>query len=182
MALAAQCGRDVAPDTIVSIAKAESGFDTFAIHDNTAERSYAPQTLKDAVALATDLIATQHHRVDLGLMQVTSANLGWLGLSIAEAFDACRSIDAGAHILSDAYRRALRSALSAYNTGDPHKGVISGYVGIVEAGAATVPSMAQLAAPAETSPATAAPAAPPPSTSWDVFAVSGGSQFVFTNR
>src|SRR5262249_26310018 len=65
MALAAQCGRDVAPDTIVSIAKAESGFDTFAIHDNTAERSYAPQTLKDAVALATDLIATQHHRVDL---------------------------------------------------------------------------------------------------------------------
>jgi type IV secretion system protein VirB1 len=182
MALAAECGRGVAPDTIVSIAKAESAFDTFAIHDNTAERNYTPETLKDAVALATDLIVTQHHRVDLGLMQVTSTNLGWLGLSIADAFDACRSIDAGARVLSGAYRRALRSALSAYNTGDPNKGITNGYVGIVEERAAAVPSMAQLAVPAAASPAPATPTAPPPPTSWDVFAVSGGTQFVFINR
>jgi type IV secretion system protein VirB1 len=181
-ALAAQCGQGVAPDTIVSIAKAESGLDTFAIHDNTTRRSFEPTTVQDAVALATDLIAVQHHRVDLGLMQVTSANLGWLGLSIADAFDACRSIEAGARILSGAYRRALRSALSDYNTGDPQKGISNGYVGIVEQVASSVPSIAQSAAPVAAPPEPPAPVASPPRNPWDVFAASGGTQFVFTNR
>ena len=71
-----------------------------------------------AIAVATDLIVGQRHSVDLGLMQVNSANLAALGLSIADAFDACRSVEAGGRVLSEAYQRALRGALSVYNTGD----------------------------------------------------------------
>ena len=39
LSLAAQCAPAVAPDTIASIAMAESGLNPFAIHDNTVQRT-----------------------------------------------------------------------------------------------------------------------------------------------
>ena len=181
LALAHQCAPSVAPDTTVSIAKAESGLNALAVHDNTSGARYAPDTPGAAVALATDLIVAQHHNVDLGLMQVNSANLTAAGLSIADAFDACRSMRAGADILSQAYHHALRAALSTYNTGDPMRGITNGYVAHVEAAAAAVPSIVTFAptAPALVSPTHDATAS---ASRWDIFAQGGGTQFVFTSK
>ena len=75
LALAHQCAPDVAPETIVGIAKTESGLNVLSVHDNTSGARYAPPTPDAAIVLATSLIVAQHHNVDLGLMQVNSANL-----------------------------------------------------------------------------------------------------------
>ena len=180
LSLAAQCAPDVAPDTLASIALAESGLDPLAIHDNTVQRTFQSANLTGAIALARDLIVAQHHSVDLGLMQVNSANFAMLGLSITDAFDACHSIEAGGRVLSEAYQRALRGALSAYNTGDLHRGIANGYVSRVEHAALSIPSIAPGAAapPAQrhASPLRSAAAG------WDVFAQSGGAEFVFTGN
>jgi type IV secretion system protein VirB1 len=180
LALAPQCAPGIAPDTITSIAQAESGLDPLAIHDNTVRQTIHPTNLREAIAVATDLIVAHHHSVDIGLMQVNSANFAILELSITDAFDACHSIQAGGRVLSEAYQRALRGALSAYNTGDLQRGITNGYVNRIEHAALSVPSIvpgapAPPAQPQASSPSQAAGG-------WDVFARSGGPQFVFTGK
>ena len=141
--LASACAPSVAPETMAAIARTESGFEALAIGDNSTGRSYLPASLDDAIALATGL-RTQGHSIDLGLMQINSANLAGLGLSIGDAFDACRSLGAGSRILVDAFsggatpdeaQAALRVALSRYNTGNAQRGFLNGYVHRVEASA-----------------------------------------------
>jgi len=143
--LAAQCAPTVHVDTLAAVARAESRFETNAINDNSARRQYAP-TDRAASAIAVRLIALGHS-VDLGLMQVNSANLRGLGLSVADAFDPCRSIAAGARVLRDGYRApgagvdaqpALLRALSRYNTGDVQRGFGNGYVARVQVAAEQV--------------------------------------------
>jgi type IV secretion system protein VirB1 len=177
LALAHQCAPDVAPETIVGIAKTESGLDALSVHDNTSGARYAPPTPDAAIMLATGLIVAQHHNVDLGLMQVNSTNLARVGLSIPDAFDACHSMQAGAQILSAAFHHALRAALSAYNTGDPQRGIANGYVASVEAATAAVPPVVALA-PTKSAPAPVTR----PAGDWNVFAESGGTPFVFTSN
>jgi type IV secretion system protein VirB1 len=180
LGLAAQCAQGVAPDTIAAIAQAESGLEPLAIHDNTVQRTFQSANLPEAIVMATDLIVAQHHSVDLGLMQVNSANLATLGLSITDAFDACHSTEAGGRVLSEAYHRALRGALSAYNTGDLQRGVSNGYVSRVEHAALSVPSISPGDSAPPAQPHTSPPA--PAAAGWDVFAQSGGTPFVFTGR
>jgi len=180
LALAHQCAPAVAPETVVGIAKTESGLYPLEIHDNTTRRSYAPDTVDAAIALATGLIQGQGHSVDLGLMQVNSGNLAAFNLSIPDAFDACHSIEVGARILLAAFHSALRSALSAYNTGDRQRGIANGYVGRVEAAAMTVPAFAADAVKPPSAPV--AVPNPAPAAGWDVFAQSAGTQFVFTGN
>lgn len=172
--LAASCAPAVHIDTLAAVARAESGFDTLAIHVNGADGGAEPAaTREDAIAHATDLIVVQRRSVDLGLMQVNSANLAPLGLSIAAAFDPCRSLAAGARLLTEGFvaaraggaadpQQALRTALSRYNTGDPVRGFANGYVGKVETAAGpVVPAIRR--GDGSTSP----PAVGPPA--WDVY-------------
>jgi type IV secretion system protein VirB1 len=117
-------------------------------------------------------VAVDRHSVDLGLMQINSANLAPLGLSIADAFDPCRSMRAGAQVLQTDYRAAIRDTLSRYNTGDPVTGIENGYVARVEASARTiVPSISvgdgQAAEPAAI---TATPRCAEPGDGWHVAA------------
>ena len=128
------------------MARAESGFNTLAIHDNTADQNYAPASVPEAVAIATALRAVGNS-VDLGLMQINSANLARLGLTVAGAFDPCRNMAAGAQILADDYLAGpvnrdmqvrLRQALSRYNTGDSAVGFVNGYVARVQAAAGQI--------------------------------------------
>jgi type IV secretion system protein VirB1 len=182
LALAHQCAPAVAPETVVGVARTESGLHPLAVRDNTADRSYAPASADEAVALATSLINGQRHSVDLGLMQINSANLATFGLSIPDAFDACHSIETGARILSGAFHHALRAALSTYNTGDPQRGIDNGYVASVEATAMTVPAITPGLQAAPTLASSAAQAGGRPTTGWDVFAQSGGTPFVFTSN
>ena len=141
--LAASCASSVAPATIAAIARTESRFDPLAIGDNTTGRSYSPSSVAAATALASNL-RLQGHSIDLGLMQINSANLYSVGMSIADAFDPCRSITAGGRLLREAYtggntlsesQAALRVALSRYNTGTAERGFTNGYVHRVEVSA-----------------------------------------------
>src|SRR5690606_28739596 len=88
-------------------------------------------------ALARQYIAAGY-TVDMGLMQVNSANLPKLGYSVEDMFDTCKNLRAGSTVLTNFYtlararypdeQSALRAALSAYNTGSFTRGFSNGYV------------------------------------------------------
>lgn len=178
--LAAECGPSVHIDTLASVAQTESRLDTAVIHDNTTGRTYHPGTDEEAVRLATSLITADRHSVDLGLMQVNSANLARLDLSVADAFDPCKNIAAGARVLTEAYQPtateadqqpAVLRALSRYNTGDPARGFANGYVQKVQASAEQVVPAIRAgegsAGRPEEEAESAAPIPGPPT--WDVY-------------
>jgi type IV secretion system protein VirB1 len=183
IALATRCAPNVAPETMMSVVRVESGFDPLAIGTNGPKPARLhPKNLAAAIDIATRLIVSGGN-VDLGLGQINSANLAPLGLSVADAFEPCRNLRAAGAILQQAYRSqspepnreqiALRAALSIYNTGRADRGFYNGYVAKVSA-AAGVPMPPQQ--PIRSDPPTDAPPA------WDVFAQSGASaRFVFTS-
>ena len=147
--------------TLASVAKTESGFSTLAIHDNSSGATYRPANEDEARRIASVLIEERGHSVDLGLMQINSANLPRLGLSISDAFDACHSIAAGARILKDGYQQALRVAFSRYNTGDSARGFANGYVHRVELAGASLPTLGSLPSTVDQKPIAApVPVAP----------------------
>lgn len=136
------CAPNVAPQTIQEIIRVESGGNPLAINVNkrqgaTFQHPKKIKTKQDAVTVANAAIAAGH-TVDMGYMQVNSANLSRLGYTVADMFDPCKNITAGAHILTMAYtdalprhndeQAALRAALSRYNTGDFTRGFRNGYV------------------------------------------------------
>jgi type IV secretion system protein VirB1 len=131
--LAVTCAPQVAPAMLAAIAQTESGLDPLAIGDNTAHRSYHPSAKAEALSLAAQLAAAGHD-LDLGLMQINHRNFGWLGLVADDAFEPCRSLAAGAAVLT---------ALSRYNTGSPRAGFDNGYVARVVAAARGEASAAQ---------------------------------------
>jgi hypothetical protein len=102
--LATACGPSVHVETLASVAHTESRFDTLAIHDNATGRTYHPATQGEAIRIATDLVVAKLHSTDLGLMQINSANLSSLGMTIPESLDACKSIAAGARVLVAGYQ------------------------------------------------------------------------------
>lgn len=180
--LAAVCGPWVHVDTLAAVAQAESGLDPLAIGDASAGRSHRPRSPAAAVAEATALLR-RGHSLDLGLMQLNSATLARLGLSVADAFEPCRNIAAGARVLAGGFdprgsedrQQALVRALSRYNTGSPERGVANGYVTRVQAAAATVVPAIRLEGTARPDPDPPAP--PPPAAAtlpeppaWDVYA------------
>jgi type IV secretion system protein VirB1 len=185
--LAQTCAPAVAPETLISVAHVESRFDPLTIGVNgKAPKALHPATKAAAVRDARTLIASGAS-VDLGLGQINSRNLGWLGLSIEDAFDPCRNLAAAAQVLTTNYtavapaqdkQSALRVALSMYNTGDQARGFRNGYVQKVSAAAAyVVPAIATTGAdaPAPAKPDPPAPgpvmltAAVPEPAAWDVF-------------
>ena len=180
-ALAAQCAPTIAPETLLSVVQVESRFEPLAIGVNGAPRiTVAPTSVDDAVAKAGALIAAGRS-VDLGLAQINSRNLAWLGLPVEDAFDPCRNLAAAGRVLRGGYdadqasvlgeQQALRVALSRYNTGDAARGFDNGYVAkVVSASARVVPAIQPtLGTPTEA-------AEPPPSRpAWDVFGQTGRS-------
>lgn len=157
--LAAAFAPSVAPETLASFAQNESRLDPYAIHDNSTGASLHPDSLSQAVALATALLA-QRHSLDLGIMQVNSVNFARLALNVTSAFDPGHSIRAGAVILVEAYQQcrrdgavpeqpALRCAASVYNTGREQAGILNGYQARVwQAAAIVVPAIQLTARPA----------------------------------
>lgn len=189
--LAASCAPSVHVDTLAAIARTESGFNAHAIHDNTDGRRYLSATRDEAITIASDLVSVKRHSVDLGLMQVNSANLASLGLSLAQAFDPCLSLNAGARVLAAGYKPppagqdpqpALLQALSRYNTGHPARGFANGYVARVVASAEqVVPAIrlgvSQTSGPAESAKTASTPVASPPP-AWDVFGRARYARFM----
>jgi type IV secretion system protein VirB1 len=120
------CAPNVAPMTSLAIISVESRGWPWSIRDNTENRSYALRTRDEAARAAADLVNAGHN-LDLGLMQVNSQNLGWLGLRVDQVFDPCTNIAAGGRILTEDYvgaarvygpgQLALYHAFEAYNSG-----------------------------------------------------------------
>lgn len=179
LALAAQCAPSVAPETLLSVVQVESRFEPLAIGVNGAPRiTVTAGSLDDAITKAEALIAAGRS-IDLGLAQINSRNLSWLGLSLREVFEPCTNLRAAARILNDGYARsdatrvgeqaALRTALSYYNTGHPARGLTNGYVGrVTSAAARIVPAIGGASSATLTATAPAAPTelSRP---AWDVF-------------
>lgn len=138
-ALAKACAVGVSVDVLRSVASKESHFQPFALHNNTRKVTRIAGNAKAAALLAEQWIAAGDS-VDVGLMQINAPNLAPLGLTIAQAFDPCSSLAAGAAVLRSAYNKgssaaeqqaALLIMLSRYNTGRPLNGLVNGYVGEV---------------------------------------------------
>ena len=88
--------------------------------------------------------------VDLGLMQVSTAEAKRRGISPASLLEPCTNLQVGWQILEDDYRieqrtygagqEALQHALSRYNTGDTQQGIANGYLGRVLAAVRRFPA------------------------------------------
>ncbi|WP_076068092.1 lytic transglycosylase domain-containing protein [Sphingomonas montana] len=184
--LALTCGPSVHVETLASVARTESAFNSLAIGDNTAHRSYAPASVEQAIQTANALLA-RGHSLDLGLMQINTKNLRGLGLSVADTFDTCKNVRAGARVLVEGYRPAgvedsqatLLRALSHYNTGNQQRGFTNGYVRRVQyAAQQVVPAIRLGGSPVVVTgpeggegPVAVQPPAPPPAPpSWDMYA------------
>lgn len=165
------CAATVAPVTLEAIVQVESGGNPFALNVNhLAGPQPHPATLAEAVSLAEGYLR-QGYSVDLGLMQVNSRNLAALGVSIEQIFDPCINLRSGGAILTARYAQAVRrhgegqsalqAALSAYNTGNFHRGFANGYVAKYYRPHG-VPALADQVRPTAVTAATVTPALPLP--------------------
>ena len=132
------CAANVAPVTLQAIIQVESGGNPLTVNVNGVRVQPSPaKTAAEAAQIARAYIA-RGFSVDLGLMQVNSRNLSFLGLTIEDVLDPCINVRSGGEILTANYAEAARSrgagqaalqaALSAYNTGDFYRGFGNGYV------------------------------------------------------
>jgi type IV secretion system protein VirB1 len=156
--LAQQCAPSVAVETLVSVVHTESHFNPYAIGVNAkGVAAPNPSDRVSAAAVARSLIA-RGYNIDLGLGQINSANLRWLGLSVDDAFDPCRNLAAAARVLASNYLNVVRSspstevaiatAMSMYNTGSRSRGFGNGYVGrVYVSSSVVVPAIRRGAAP-----------------------------------
>lgn len=197
-ALASQCAPTVAPATVMAIVQTESSRDLFALNVNGGRQPARQTTAAAAVATAQRHVAAGYS-VDLGLGQINSRNMSWLGLTWDTVFDPCTNVAALGRVLTANYnsaitgrdpQSALRVALSMYNTGSQTRGFRNGYVARVvgNAGVATttgsfpdaLPVTASaapasidrsqtLAAQASATPPPASQARPAPPPKWNVF-------------
>ena len=194
LGLASQCAPGVAPQTVAALVQTESHGRPFALNVNGASQPRAQSNETDAIATARRYVAAGYS-VDLGLGQINSRNMRWLGLTWETVFDPCTNIAALGQVLTQNYnsvkagrdpQTALRLALSMYNTGSTSRGFRNGYVakvvgnaGVADGVTADYPDTAPVPAnkPDVRSTITAENAAPserfiarpPPPPAWNVF-------------
>ncbi len=157
--LALACAPNIHPVTLDALIRHESGARQYAIGVNRKGKALPqqPHDLEAARQAAEDLIAGSID-FDAGLGQINVRNWAWLGLTSTTVFDPCQNLAATQAILSACYaralsthrdqQRALRAALSCYNTGNFTKGFANGYVGKVLAQAGIrVPALKPIAHP-----------------------------------
>ena len=133
--LAAQCGRDVHPDTLQAVARVESQFNPYAIGVVKGALKRQPKSYEQAVA-AAKLLHAQGRNFSMGLMQVNRYNLSKYGLDYETVFHPCKNIQAGAAILADCFKRAggrsqehLQKAFSCYYSGNFRTGFRADFKG-----------------------------------------------------
>ena len=150
-ALRARCLPNVPDSTLQAIVQVESGANPNAMQIDFPQRllkdwRLGPGVLrlarqpKDRQEAAEWLSYFQnfHIFVDLGLMQVSTAEAQRRGIAPVTLLEPCTNLQAGWQVLQDAYQQeikvygpgqaALEHALSRYNTGDSLKGLNNRYV------------------------------------------------------
>ncbi|MCM2559009.1 lytic transglycosylase domain-containing protein [Alcaligenes faecalis] len=139
--LAATCAPNIHETTLSALVRHESTAQVYAIGINKGKRlEQQPTDYEQAAQIANDLIE-RGIDFDAGLGQINVRNWAWLGLTTETVFDPCTNLQAAQTVLMDCYeralrqssdeQRALRSALSCYNTGNFERGFSNGYVGKV---------------------------------------------------
>ncbi len=198
LALASQCAPSVAPETVLAIIQTESSGEPFALNVNGGRQPARQSSAADAAATARRFVAAGYS-VDLGLGQINSRNMRWLGLTWENVFDPCTNVATLGRVLTTNYnsvsagrdpQTALRVALSMYNTGSQTRGFRNGYVakvarnaGVAATGVSYTPTLPTIAVapPASgdlrellisentASPTPAAKPRPAPPPKWNVF-------------
>lgn len=148
------CAPGAALDTMAALVRVESGGRPFAVGVRGAPVPQ-PENLGEALAAASRL-AREGRVFALGIAQINARNLKRLGLDFKAAFDPCRSLEAGARILSECFARSkaptqarrLSEAFSCYYSGDLKRGIALGYSERVARAAGVVPGAAWKPAPA----------------------------------
>ena len=102
-ALASQCAPTIAPETVLAIIQTESSGDPFALNVNGSRQPVRQSNAADAAATARRYVAAGYS-VDLGLGQINSRNMRWLGLTWETVFDPCTNIAALGQILTANYK------------------------------------------------------------------------------
>lgn len=135
-ALALQCAPTIAPETVLAIIHTESAGYPFALNVNGGRQPARQSSAANASATARRFVAAGYS-VDMGLGQINSRNMRWLGLTWETVFDPCTNIAALGKVMTTNYnavkagrdpQTALRLALSMYNTGSQSRGFQNGYV------------------------------------------------------
>ena len=136
LTLAMQCAPTVAPETVLAIIRTESNGKPFALNVNGGRQPARQYSAAAATQIAQRYVAAGYS-VDLGLGQINSRNMRWLGLTWDTVFDPCTNVQALGRVLTTNYnsaiagrdpQTALRVALSMYNTGSQTRGFRNGYV------------------------------------------------------
>lgn len=138
--LAKQCSPTVAPTTMLTLVKTESGKNPIAIGLNGAKLLSQPKNESQAVAWIKYL-DKNNYNFDVGLGQVNIKNIRKYKLQPEQLLNPCLNLKISGEILTKNYiaakkntkdpQHALRKALSAYNTGNQYSGFNNGYVGRV---------------------------------------------------
>ncbi|RVG67465.1 lytic transglycosylase domain-containing protein [Sinorhizobium meliloti] len=136
--LAQTCAPVVAAETLAGVVSLESQFEPFAIRINSGvPLSVQPATKAEAIAIATSL-ASERQDIQLGLGGIGMGELRRLKLSISDAFDPCRNLQATATLLDGYYRLAVKTGAapnqaeqvmlqSYYGRDDPSVGAMVQY-------------------------------------------------------
>lgn len=126
MMLVAACAPAIHPTMLSAIVmqKSQSHIYTIGLNDSH-ELSYQPLMFKEVAATAEQL-KKDGHSFDINLGQINVNNLEWVGGSLFNLFDPCKSLKATQAILTYCYKQAvtkynfekivLQAALSYYNT------------------------------------------------------------------
>ncbi|MCR1341890.1 lytic transglycosylase domain-containing protein [Acidithiobacillus ferrooxidans] len=125
LALLQQCAPQVAPVTMAAIVQAESGGWPWTIDVNDLPDGSMRFNDQQAAVTAAVRYIRMGYKVDMGIAQIDSENLSWLGLSVTNVFNPCANLQAAQRILVGAYHQAgangpesLDGAFQAYNSGN----------------------------------------------------------------
>ncbi len=160
-AMRARCLPEAPESTLRAIVQVESGGNPYAMqidfpHALLKRWNLAAGTLRlkrqpQAYSEALEWLAyfqRLHIFVDLGLMQVSTAEAQRRGIPLESLLEPCTNLRVGWQILEDAYmtevkvygpgQTALDHAISRYSTGDPQAGIDNGYLTRVLAAAQSI--------------------------------------------
>lgn len=164
-ALVSRCLPGAPLSTVIAIVRTESNANPNAVQidfpksllkqwhlpDGTLGLRQQPSSTREAL----DWLGYLQRRavfVDLGLMQVSTAEAQRRGIPADSLLEPCTNLRVGWHILEEDYRlemkthgpgqEALRHAISRYNTGDSRRGITNGYLARVFAALGTFESSA----------------------------------------
>lgn len=124
-----QCAATIPPSTAFDVAKVESSFNPYAVAEIVPKKERKPgsvgvishhPTSKQIAINIIKRVAAKGRRYSVGLMQITSTNFRYYGVSAHDLLDPCTNLSVFERILTDCYQRGgtLKRAFSCYYSGN----------------------------------------------------------------